>query len=59
MVAGDVSFNMIANGVPTTLLQPGECNNTNGIFQFPITNATFNLVLAVTDADGTSRTQTY
>ena len=47
---------MIANGTSTVFLAPGECNNTNGVFQISIDQAVI-LGVNTLDADGVSRTQ--
>ena len=54
MIAGDISFNMIANGASTVFLAPGECNNQNGIFQIPIDQAV-TLGVSTVDEDGNNR----
>jgi hypothetical protein len=54
MKPGDISMNYVANSVSTTLLTPGEINNTNGIYGNPIAPATM-LGIHTTDANGVNQ----
>jgi len=54
MSPGDISMNFIANAVSTTLLQPGEINNTNGVHQISIDQAVV-MGISTIDADGNNQ----